>query len=244
MLARFEHPSNQVLFLGFCDEESEMILVFEYTFKENLEYYWDTGCSWHWAPWKWQSWQQRIWICLDIAHGLQLTTMIPIVDFFEIHPKYSVFLQKHKRLGLPDEDIYLFGVFLFKILTGSGKYRDLEEVFANGITYTERLKSMKHRHLRIRNEAGGKSLDRFIEITCKCLTFGTPNERPTLEDVIKSLEEVIHIHVKEQFMIPRYVIETATEDFDEKYLIGSGGYGKVYKAELNAPILQAVMGKN
>ncbi|KAL8265251.1 hypothetical protein R6Q59_023381 [Mikania micrantha] len=104
MLASFWQPSNQVLFLGYCDEESEMILVFEYTFKENLEYYWDTGCRWavNLLADSDLTWQQRICICLDIAHGLQLTTTIPTIELFEIHPKYSVFLQEHKILGFPE----------------------------------------------------------------------------------------------------------------------------------------------
>ncbi|KAD4179962.1 hypothetical protein E3N88_28553 [Mikania micrantha] len=153
MLAHFKHPSNQVLFLGFCDEESEMILVFEYTFKENLEYYWDTGCSWavnvsvnsHDL-----TWQQRIWICLDIAHGLQLSAMNSIGELFEIHPKYSAFLQEHKRLGLSDDDIYLFGVFLFEILTASCNYLQLQEMFSSGIASITRLKDLAD--LRIRKE--------------------------------------------------------------------------------------------
>ncbi|KAL8265260.1 hypothetical protein R6Q59_023390 [Mikania micrantha] len=244
MLASFWQPSNQVLFLGYCDEESEMILVFEYTFKENLEYYWDTGCRWavHVSANSHDlTWQQRICICIDIAHGLLLTTMISVVEFFEIHPKYSVFLQEHKRLGLPDEDIYLFGVFLFEILTASCNYHQLQEVFASGIASITRLKDMTD--LRIRNEVAEKSLDTFIEITCQCLTSGTPNERPTLEDVIASLKEVIHIHVKEQFMIPRSVIVTATENFDKKYFIGSGGFGEVYKAKLNLFDIESCYGK-
>ncbi|KAD4179959.1 hypothetical protein E3N88_28550 [Mikania micrantha] len=243
MLASFEHPSNQVSFLGYCDEESEMILVFEYTFKKNLEYYWDTGCRWavNLLEDSDLTWQQRIWICLDIAHGLLLTTMISVVEFFEIHPKYSVFLQEHKRLGLPDEDIYLFGVFLFEILTASCNCHQLEEVFSSEIASVTRLKDMTD--LRIRNEVAEKSLDTFIEITCKCLTPATTNERPTLEDVIKSFKEVIHIHVKEQFMIPSSVIVTATENFDKKYCIGSGGFGEVYKAKLNLSDIESCYGK-
>ncbi|KAL8265258.1 hypothetical protein R6Q59_023388 [Mikania micrantha] len=44
-------------------------------------------------------------------------------------------------------------------------------------------------------------------------------------------------------MIPRSVIVAATNDFDEKYLIGSGGYGKVYKAELNLSHIASCYGK-
>ncbi|KAL8265253.1 hypothetical protein R6Q59_023383 [Mikania micrantha] len=243
MLACFTHRFKQLSFLGFCDEESEMILVFKHTFKENLEYYWDAGCSWAVnasASSRDLTWQQRICVCLDIAHGLQLTTMIPNFELFEIHPKYSAFLQEHKRLGLPDEDIYLFGVFLFEILTGSRDYL-LKKVFFSGNASIIRLKDMAD--VRIKNEAAKKSLDRFIEITCKCLTSETPNKRPTLKDVIKSLEEVIGIHVKEQFMIPRSVIVIATNDFDEKYHIGSGGFGKVYKAELDLSNIETCYGK-
>ncbi|KAL8265252.1 hypothetical protein R6Q59_023382 [Mikania micrantha] len=183
MLAYFEHPSNQVSFLGFCDEEYKMLLVFEYTFEENLEYYWDTGCEWD----AYVTWRQRIRLCLEIARGLLLTTMISIV---EIHPLYSVFLQEYKSLGLPDEDVYLFGLFLFR-MTASCDFQQLKEVLASGIASIIRLKDM----------------------------------------------------VKEEFMIPCSVIATATENFDTKYLITSGGFGEVYKAKLNLSDIESCYGE-
>ncbi|KAL8223146.1 hypothetical protein R6Q57_020545 [Mikania cordata] len=83
------------------------------------------------------------------------------------------------------------------------------------------------------------SLGTFSEITCRCLTLETLNERPTFEDVIKSLEKALYIqHVIFQVQrlghlkIPLEDIQLATKSFDKNCLIGSGGYGEVYKAEL------------
>ncbi|KAL8238286.1 hypothetical protein R6Q59_019367 [Mikania micrantha] len=65
MLCNCKHP-NIVSLQGFCDEEGEMILVYEYasngSFADYLENI-DNVTSLTWA--------QRIQICLDIAHGLK-----------------------------------------------------------------------------------------------------------------------------------------------------------------------------
>ncbi|XP_076895129.1 uncharacterized protein LOC143547631 [Bidens hawaiensis] len=61
MLSKCRH-ANIVSLLGFCDEESEMILVYEYVSKGSLDKYLGNGFNLTRA--------RRLQICLDIAHGL------------------------------------------------------------------------------------------------------------------------------------------------------------------------------
>ncbi|KAJ0591701.1 putative protein kinase RLK-Pelle-LRR-VIII-1 family [Helianthus annuus] len=65
MLSSCKHP-NLLSFLGFCDEESEMILVFECAFKETL-----SDCFRSESSRANLTWEKRIRICLDIAHALK-----------------------------------------------------------------------------------------------------------------------------------------------------------------------------
>ncbi|XP_071729374.1 uncharacterized protein [Rutidosis leptorrhynchoides] len=64
MLSNCKHP-NVVSLVGYCDEDPEMILIYEYASKGSLESYLgnlDNLTN--------LTWGQRIQICLDIAHGL------------------------------------------------------------------------------------------------------------------------------------------------------------------------------
>ncbi|XP_076935275.1 putative receptor-like serine/threonine-protein kinase At4g34500 [Bidens hawaiensis] len=65
MLSRCKHP-NLLTLLGFCDEDSEMILVFEGDFEGALDRY--LGRTGEMANF---TWEQRIRICLDVANGLK-----------------------------------------------------------------------------------------------------------------------------------------------------------------------------
>ncbi|KAM0008194.1 putative protein kinase RLK-Pelle-CrRLK1L-1 family [Helianthus debilis subsp. tardiflorus] len=65
MLEGCKHP-NLLSLIGFCDEESEMILVFECAFKESLDDY--LGSTSTKAN---LSLKQQLRLCLDIAKGLK-----------------------------------------------------------------------------------------------------------------------------------------------------------------------------
>ncbi|KAJ9565051.1 hypothetical protein OSB04_001017 [Centaurea solstitialis] len=64
MLSGCKHP-NIVALLGYCDEDPERILVYEYAFKRSLDEY--LGCTDKTTN---LTWVQRIRICLDVARGL------------------------------------------------------------------------------------------------------------------------------------------------------------------------------
>ncbi|KAK1437466.1 hypothetical protein QVD17_03257 [Tagetes erecta] len=70
----------------------------------------------------------------------------------------------------------------------------------------------------------------FSKIIYQCLHTST--DRPTLEVIINFLEKALQFQAQEKLKIPLQVLRLATDNFDKNYLIGSGGYGAVYKAEL------------
>ncbi|KAK9067268.1 hypothetical protein SSX86_014594 [Deinandra increscens subsp. villosa] len=139
MLTSCKHP-NLVSLLGFCDEDSEMILVFECAFKETLNSYLRSTSNRTKL-----TWEKRIRICLDIAHGLKHLHNInnkpsihqgilsanvlldekwtaKIADF-----RLSEFKSCPSSLGQSGQrfvmdDIYFLGVILFEILTGRLAY--------------------------------------------------------------------------------------------------------------------------
>ncbi|XP_076899906.1 putative receptor-like protein kinase At2g39360 [Bidens hawaiensis] len=137
MLSSFKHP-NLVSLIGFCDEDSEMILVFECAFKETLNDYLRSES--HRTN---LTWEQQIHIGLDIAHGLKylhnmackpsmIHRVISSIDIF-LDEKWTARIAGFRlsefnscpaswgQLGerLVVDDIYFLGVILFEILTGS-----------------------------------------------------------------------------------------------------------------------------
>ncbi|XP_071719976.1 uncharacterized protein [Rutidosis leptorrhynchoides] len=64
MLRRCEHP-NIVSLLGYCNEYSEMILIYEFASNGSLDDY--LGCI---KKVTYLNWNKRLEICLDVANGL------------------------------------------------------------------------------------------------------------------------------------------------------------------------------
>ncbi|PWA35313.1 myc-type, basic helix-loop-helix (bHLH) domain-containing protein [Artemisia annua] len=99
-----------------------------------------------------------------------------------------------------------------------------------------------------------QTLTTLSKITKKCLNQHM--QRPSMDQILKELEEVLELHeskhkdleppanadegtsssrLKEDIEcleIPLSYIKLATNDFDEACLIGEGGYGEVYRADI------------
>ncbi|XP_023764482.1 receptor-like protein kinase HERK 1 [Lactuca sativa] len=64
LLSRYKHP-NLVSLLGYCDEDNEKILIYEYAKYGSLDRFLSMSNTRFQVPWK-----QRIKICIDAARGL------------------------------------------------------------------------------------------------------------------------------------------------------------------------------
>ncbi|MFS7917970.1 putative protein kinase RLK-Pelle-CrRLK1L-1 family [Helianthus anomalus] len=146
-----------------------------------------------------------------------------------------------------ESDVYSFGVVLFEILCGRLAY---DRVYTNenekGLAHCVREHFVKGTikeiiDPRLKEESSYTpskgpdqvSLDIFLAIGHRCLAEKQAH-RPTMKVVLEELEKALMFQAKNwgHLKIGLDAIKSATDTFSDKYVIGLGGYGWVYKAEL------------
>ncbi|GJW30434.1 kinase-like domain, phloem protein 2-like protein [Tanacetum coccineum] len=163
---------------------------------------------------------------------------------------------KYKNTGgvTHKSDVYSFSVVLLEVLRARSAVDD-EELGEGLISLLEKshLDDMVDPHLRKLMDP--ESFRIFSETTYYCLQEERA-KRPYIDQVVKRLDKALELqwkhenpelpknavdgtssnHLKwenlEHLKVRLNDIELATENFDEKYCIGSGGFGMVYKAQL------------
>ncbi|GJR56283.1 phloem protein 2-like protein [Tanacetum coccineum] len=157
MLSSYIHE-NIVRFQGFCDEENEMILVFEHANNRSLNKHLDNSTL---------TWGHRLKICIGVAHGLQYihscvqplkavhgdikSSHILLDDVWNATISDLVISNCEGTLGYRDpeclqtgvptkeSDVYAFGVVLLELLSGRPAIEGVE----NGLQHTSSLLSNK-----------------------------------------------------------------------------------------------------
>ncbi|KAL8259762.1 hypothetical protein R6Q59_027715 [Mikania micrantha] len=187
---------------------------------------------------------RRLYLVIDDACG----------TFGYVDPAYSKSASvSHKS------DVYSFGVVLFEVLTGWKAYSFRDK---KGESFAEVTKSHYENetlvdiiHPGLMNQMDSKALQIFSEAAYCCLNEQRA-QRPNIDSVVFALDRALELQLAyenseysrlalkatstdpwkgkdlEHLRIGFDAIKKATENFNKKYWIGSGGYGEVYKAEL------------
>ncbi|KAL8214412.1 hypothetical protein R6Q57_003861 [Mikania cordata] len=288
-LSTCRHP-NIVSLLGFCHEDSHMILVYELITNGSLDDY--LGMEGKMTN---LTWMQRIKICIDIAQGLDYihTTMdnkrkiihrdiksanilldenlqAKIADFglSRFHPLNhanntiitnmvvgtKVYIDpEYASTGhlKKESDVYSFGVVLFELLTGTLAYdlvytdendNGLAPIIRQHFKSKGTLKEMLDPKLQEESYEKGftlskgpnkESLHIFSKIGYHCLSE-KQEHRPTMKAVIKELQEALKCQEahKDGLRMSLEEIKWATQNFNNKNMIGRGGFGTVYRGEI------------
>ncbi|GJU69256.1 kinase-like domain, phloem protein 2-like protein [Tanacetum coccineum] len=146
-------------------------------------------------------------------------------------------------------DVYSFGVVLLEVLCGRSAIlqdEELGEGLLNQLAKSN-LDDMIDPHLR--KQMDPESFKIFSETTYYCIQEERA-KRPHIDHVVKRLEKALGHQWRyenpvdrtsssqlkgknlEHLKIELNDIKEATSNFDNAYIIGSGGFGKVYKANL------------
>ncbi|KAJ0736309.1 putative protein kinase RLK-Pelle-LRR-I-1 family [Helianthus annuus] len=260
MLSSLKHK-NIISFIGFCDEDDEKIIIYEHAVHGSLDQHL-RGLDLTWS----QRLKICLGVALalrrihyDVIHCDINSSKIllddnwePKVFGFEASTKYpqSWWHRFDNTDRTPKHDVYSFGVLLFEVACGKkpmfgdhGVNEELEDIIDP----------------KLRKQMDEQSLVNFTKITYNCLKEN-PVQRPTVDQIVKELEDVLELQWKhenlghspaadeatalnhrlklEWLKIPLSDIRLATNNFDQAHFVGSGGYGIVYKAELDVLDIQ------
>ncbi|KAI3512299.1 hypothetical protein L1887_19614 [Cichorium endivia] len=248
---------NIISLLGFCVEGPEKIIVYEYASNGSLDDYLESIGNRAKL-----SWAQRIRICLGIARGLHYLHSSTDDKQNIIHrdiKSANILLDQNWEAKIADlglSKLYSLNEESSTINTmhiaGTEVYLDPEYLRTEDVNglgpiarrrYNEGtlkemidpiLKPESDEILLTQNEGlNEESLDTFFKIAYKCLAESQA-ERPTMEVVIKALEQALRFqeNFKENLKFSLEEIKLATEDFSEKNIIGEERYWKLYRGEI------------
>ncbi|KAK9058426.1 hypothetical protein SSX86_023268 [Deinandra increscens subsp. villosa] len=285
LLSSCKHP-NIVSLLGFCDEDRNPILVYEYACNKSLDDYLgnnDNSTN--------LTWVQRINIGIDIGNGLDYIHSRVDDEEKIVHrdiKSANILLSKNwvakiadfglsrfhgadskektvrtnnfagtKYYACPEYarsgrlktavDIYSFGVVLFELLFGKLAYDQAYIIEGkSGIADVARQQRTLHEMVdpKIMEEVyeltstlhkgpNQDSLRTYFEIAHRCIAINQ-DRRPTAKEIVEELKKALSLQEKnkDNLQMSFKDIESATQDFDPKNIIGRGGFGKVYRGEV------------
>ncbi|XP_076940426.1 putative receptor-like protein kinase At5g59700 [Bidens hawaiensis] len=251
-----EHK-NIISFIGFCDEYDAKILIYEHAVNGSLDQHLsDPDFRWF------QRLKICLGVArglsaihYDVVHCNINSSKIlldkdlePKISGFKHSTKYPRSWRHHLLSShsfdntnmTPKYDVYCFGVLLFEVLYMVKPMKTQRQGIINP---------------KLREQMDRQSLTFLTKIIDKCLNEH-PVQRPTMDQVVKELEGVFELQWKhenhehstaadkdevtssyllklERLKIPLSEIKEATNGFDEAHFVAGGGFGLVYKGELD-----------
>ncbi|GJW26764.1 kinase-like domain, phloem protein 2-like protein [Tanacetum coccineum] len=194
-----------------------------------------------WEP-KLSGFQLSLKTTVALRHRLVLTRDINENAYLD--PKYK------KTGGVTHKsDVYSLGVVLLEVLCGRSAVLPDEEL-GEGLLHQLAISHLDKMIMpQLRKQMDPESFKIFSDIAYWC-TKEDRADRPYIDPVLKRLEKALELQWKhenpvnltssyqfkgknlEHLKIGLNDIKKATKNFDDTYSIGSGGFGKVYKADL------------
>ncbi|KAD7478273.1 hypothetical protein E3N88_01409 [Mikania micrantha] len=251
---------------GYCDENNEKILIYKAyhgTLNQHLS---NTTFTWYQRLEVCLGVARGLnHIHYDVIHcDINSSKIVldehwePKIYGFELSTEYPQTWMHRVRFSryfdtntlTPKYDVYSFGVLMLEVLCGrkpkitnDGVEEDIDEVIDPNL----------------QKQMNPLSLTLFSSIAYNCLNHEHV-QRPTMDQIIKEFEEVLelqwkHDHQKtmeehskaadegsssSSLKIPLSEIRLATNGFNKKCLVGSGGYAHVYKAKLQFLVTESV----
>ncbi|KAJ9552202.1 hypothetical protein OSB04_016247 [Centaurea solstitialis] len=212
MLSRIRH-CNLVSLLGYCNEGTEMALVYEYMPQGTLEDHLHKAGT----P---LSWLQRLKICIGAARGLEYLHTGIGTQHGIIHrdvKSSNVLLDENFAAKISDfglakigeltrkSDVYSFGVLLLEVICGRPAVDTSldEEQWGLAPWAQERIKEGKRNHIvdsRLRGQISSSCLKGFVRIASRCL-HNQPNQRPRMAEIVAKLEIVLSLQERDDSSI-------------------------------------------
>nr|XP_043618332.1 probable receptor-like protein kinase At2g39360 [Erigeron canadensis] len=212
--SKLPHP-NHFSILGYCDEEREKIIVYENPKGVSLDQYIRHGSN------ATLTWLQRLEICAGVGHGLsylhsknvyliriQSAVIVyddeqgvaKIVDLDKgavINHAYNSPEYIKSGRDTIKTNVYSFGMVLFEVMCGRLCYEEVDGVILSAELIKDLYEQKKLYEfvdpaiLRQQKQISSSyPMDKYSAIAYRCL-LDDPKERPSMDDVVKVLQELI-----------------------------------------------------